>query len=92
MRGNKSKGWRAFNGSRPVPAAEGAGTLTALTPQVPPPSADEMADVDGTPKLTSRRSPPRGAASHPLTTRQARVTSPSTGATTTTRGTKSATK
>ena len=42
--------------------------------------------------ITSRRSPPRGAASHPLTTRQARATSPSTGATTTTRGTKSATR
>ena len=50
LRGNKSKGWRAFNGSRPVPAAEGAGTLTALTPQLPPPLAEEMADVDGTPK------------------------------------------
>ena len=55
MRGNKSKGWRAFNGSRPVPAAEGAGTLTALTPQVPPPSAEEMADVEGTPKYDLSR-------------------------------------
>ena len=38
-----------------MPAAEGAGTLTALTPQVPPPSAEEMADVEGTPKYDLSR-------------------------------------
>ena len=31
-----------------MPAAEGAATLTALTPQVPMPSPSEMADVVGT--------------------------------------------
>ena len=45
--GNKRKGWNAFNSSSPVPAAEGAATLTALTPQVPMPSPSEMADVVG---------------------------------------------
>ena len=53
-RGNKRKGWNAFNSSSPVPAAEGAATLTALTPQVPMPSPSEMADVDGALKYDLR--------------------------------------
>jgi hypothetical protein len=54
-RGNKRKGWNAFGASKPVPAAEGAGTLTALTPQVPPPPPSEMADVVGALKYDLNR-------------------------------------
>ena len=35
--GNKGKGWRAFGETSVVPPQEAAGSLTALTPQVPRP-------------------------------------------------------
>ena len=38
-----------------MPTAEGAGTLTALTPQVPPPPPSEMADVVGALKYDLNR-------------------------------------
>jgi len=44
---NKGKAWRAFGEGSVVPASEAAGSLEALTPQVPPPPAHKMADVPG---------------------------------------------
>ena len=41
------KGWRAFGETSVVPPQEAAGSLTALTPQVPPPAPELMADKPG---------------------------------------------
>ena len=45
--GNKGKAWRACSSGSVVHAHEAAVSLTALTPQVPSPPAEDMADVAG---------------------------------------------